>query len=136
MANTVVLSDATYELVQGYFTVGDLGLQSLQGLSVPIQVYQVFGESDAQHRFEVVTRRGLTPFVGREVETALLSERWQHTMQGMGQVVIISGEAGIGKTRLVQVLKERLARDAYTLLECRCSPYHHHSALLPVRRPV
>ncbi len=110
----------------------DLGLQSLQDFSVPIRVYQVFGENDAQHRFEVVTRRGLTPFVGREVETAILSERWQHAMQGMGQVVVISGEAGIGKTRLVQVLKERLARDAYTLLECRCSPYHHHSALYPL----
>ena len=132
MANTVVLSDATYELVQGYFTVEDLGLQSLQGLSAPIRVYQVLGESDTRNRFEVANRRGLTPFVGREVEVALLSERWQHAVHGRGQVVVISGEAGIGKTRLVQVLKEHLARDVYTLLECRCSPYHHHSAFYPL----
>ncbi len=131
MANTAVLSAATYELVQGYFAMEDLGPQSLKGLSASIRVYRVIQESGAQHRFEVVTRRGLTPFVGCEAEAALLSERWQHAIQGMGHVMVISGEAGIGKTRLVQVLKEHLAHDTYTLLECRCSPYHHQSALYP-----
>ncbi len=129
--NTIVLSAATYELVQGYFAMEDLGPQSLKGLSSPIRVYQVIRESGAQHRFEVAIRRGLTPFVGCEAEAALLNERWQHAMQGMGHAMLISGEAGIGKTRLVQVLKERLAQEPYILLECRCSPYHRHSALYP-----
>jgi class 3 adenylate cyclase/DNA-binding winged helix-turn-helix (wHTH) protein/predicted ATPase len=130
--DTVVISAATHALVQGYFTTTDLGVQTLRGVARPVQVYQVHHESGAQHRFEVARRRGLTPFVGRETEVAVLGERWQQVREGMGQVVVISGEAGIGKSRLVQSLYERIAHEPHMRLECRCSPYHQHSAFYPL----
>jgi TOMM system kinase/cyclase fusion protein len=129
---SVVISAATHALVQGYFTTSDLGPQALKGVASPVSVYQVLQESGAQHRFEVARRRGLTPFVGRETEVAVLGERWQQAREGMGQVVVISGEAGIGKSRLVQSLHERLSNEPHVRLECRCSPYHQHSAFYPI----
>jgi predicted ATPase len=119
-------------LVQGYFTMRDLGAQALKGVASPVQVYQVLQESGAQHRFEVARRRGLTPFVGRETEVTVLGERWQRARESMGQVVVISGEAGIGKSRLVHILYERVASEPHVHLECRCSPYHQHSAFYPI----
>jgi TOMM system kinase/cyclase fusion protein len=130
--NTVVMSASTYQLVQGYFTVEDLGLHTLRGVAAPVQAYQVLQASGVQHRFEVMATHGLTPFVGRDAEIALLSERWRHVLDGMGQVVMLSGEAGIGKSRLVQMLKERVAHEPYTLMEYRCSPYYQHSAFYPI----
>ena len=130
--NTVVISAATYQLVHGYFTVEDLGLHAVKGVTAPVQAYQVLQESGVQHRFEVATVHGLTPFVGRDAEVTLLGERWRHVIDGMGQVVLLSGEAGIGKSRLVQILKERVAREPHTLMEYRCSPYHQHSAFYPI----
>jgi TOMM system kinase/cyclase fusion protein len=130
--NTVVMSAATYQLVRGYFTVADLGPHTLKGVAAPVQAYQVLQESGVQHRFEVATMYGLTPFVGRDAEVTLLDERWRHVKDGMGQVVVLSGEAGIGKSRLVQTLKERVAHEPHTLMEYRCSPYYQHSAFYPV----
>lgn len=129
---SVVISGATHALVQGYFTMSELGAQALKGVASPVQVYQVLQESGAQHRFEVARRRGLTPFVGRETEVTVLGERWQRARERMGQVVLISGEAGIGKSRLVQILYERVASEPHIRLECRCSPYHQHSAFYPI----
>ena len=129
---SVVISGTTHALVQDYFTTSDLGAQTLRGVARPVQVYQVHQASGVQHRFEVARRRGLTPFVGRETEMALLGERWQQVREGMGQVMVISGEAGIGKSRLVQSLYERLANESHVRLECRCSPYHQHSAFYPI----
>jgi predicted ATPase len=95
-------------------------------------VYQVLQASGVQSRFEVYAARGLTPLVGREPEVGLLVERWARVKAGMGQVVVLEGEAGIGKSRLVQVLKDHVAKDAHTLLECRVLPYQQHTALYPV----
>src|SRR5215813_531364 len=106
--DTVVLSAATARLVAGLFVCQDLGPQTLKGLSTQLSVYQVVGESEAQSRFEVAVRSGLTPLVGREHEVGLLQERWTQAKQGEGQVVLLSGEPGIGKSRLVQVVKERV----------------------------
>jgi class 3 adenylate cyclase len=102
--NTVVISDATSRLVQGYFTCQDLGTHALKGLETPVHVSQVLGESVAQSRLDVAGATGLTPLVGREVEVTLLRERWAQSCDGLGQVVVLSGEAGIGKSRLVRVL--------------------------------
>src|SRR4029453_1594452 len=132
MPNTVVMSAATYQLVRGYFAVADLGPHALKGVAAPVQAYQVLQESGLQHRFEVATMHGLTPFVGRDAEVTLLDERWRHVRDGMGQVVLLSGEAGIGKSRLVQMLKERVAPEPHTLMEYRCSPYYEHSAFYPI----
>ena len=130
--NTIVISAATYQLVQGYFIVEDLGPHTLKGVAAPVRAYQVLQESGVQHRFEVATIHGLTPFVGRDAEVTLLDERWRHVREGMGQVVLLSGEAGIGKSRLVQMLKERVAHEPHTLMEYRCSPYYEHSAFYPI----
>src|SRR5215510_12386635 len=130
--DTVVVSDATWRLVQGYFAGQDLGLLSLKGVETSVQVYRVLGPSGAQSRLDVVSPRGLTPLVGREAEVALLRERWAQSRDGLGQVVLLSGEAGIGKSRLVMALKEQVAGEPHTRWECRCSSYFQDSALYPL----
>src|SRR6266446_3225122 len=131
-ANTVAISEATYRLVQGYFTCEALGAQALRGVAAPLNVYRVLTASGAQNRLDIVSARGLTPLVGREQEAGLLLERWAQVKDGLGQVVLLSGEGGIGKSRLVQVLKDHLAGAPHARLECRCSSYHTNSALYPV----
>jgi class 3 adenylate cyclase/predicted ATPase len=130
--DTVVISAATHRLVQGYFTAADLGPQTLKGVAAPMPVYHILGASPAQSRLEVAAPTGLTPLVGRESEVALLLERWAQSQAGLGQVVLLSGEAGIGKSRLVEVLRERALSQGATRLVFRCSPYHQQSALFPV----
>jgi predicted ATPase len=130
--DTVVVSDATYRLVQGYFTGHNLGPQILKGMATPVLAYRVLGASGAQSRLEVVSPSDLTPLVGREAEVTLLRERWAQVQDGLGQAVVLSGEAGIGKSRLVMGLKEHVAGAPHTLLECRCSPYFQGSALYPI----
>jgi predicted ATPase len=95
-------------------------------------VYRVVGESGVQSRLEAASRKGLTPLVGREQEVGLLLERWAQVKDGMGQVVILSGEAGIGKSRLLQVVKEAIASTAHTRWECRSSPYYQNTTLYPI----
>src|SRR5499426_821365 len=121
--DTVVVSEATWRLVQGYFAGQDLGLLPLKGVETPVQVYRVLGPSGAQSRLDVVSPRGLTPLVGREAEVALLRERWAQARDGLGQVVLLGGEAGIGKSRLVQVLHEHIVAEPHTRLEWRCLSY-------------
>src|SRR6185295_8002696 len=100
--------------------------------ATPLSVYRVLGESAAQSRFEVAVEAGLTPLVGREEELGLLRRRWEQAKAGEGQVVLLSGEPGIGKSRLVQTLKEHVTAEGATRIEFRCSPYHQNSALYPV----
>ena len=95
--DTVVISETTHRLVQGYFRCDDLGSPSLKGVETPMCVYRVVGESAAQSRLDVAGSTGLTPLVGREHEVGLLQERWAQSRDGLGQVVLLSGEAGIGK---------------------------------------
>jgi class 3 adenylate cyclase/predicted ATPase len=130
--NTVVISAATQRLVQGLFACQDLGLHMLRGVVTPMQVFHVLRESEAQSRLDVAVNRGLTPLVGREHEVRLLLERWAQVKDGHGQVVLLSGEAGIGKSRLVEVVKERVAGELHTRFEWRGSPYHQQSPLYPV----
>jgi class 3 adenylate cyclase len=102
--NTIAVSEATLRLVQGYFDCQDIGAQTLRGVAAPLHVYRALQESGARGRLDVAVTRGLTPLVGRESEVALLLERWEQVKAGHGQVVLLSGEAGIGKSRLVQTL--------------------------------
>src|SRR5262249_7806673 len=105
---------------------------TLRGVATPVPVYRILGESGVQTRLDAVAPTRLTPLVGREEETALLQRRWEQAKAGQGQVVLISGEAGIGKSRLVQVLKDRLADEPHARVEWRGSSYHQQSALYPV----
>jgi class 3 adenylate cyclase/DNA-binding winged helix-turn-helix (wHTH) protein/tetratricopeptide (TPR) repeat protein len=130
--NTLVISAATYQLIAGYFTCEALGEQPLRGLAQPLRVYRVVGSSGVQSRLEVAAAHGLTLLVGRAPEVELLLERWARVKAGMGQVVILAGEAGIGKSRLVQVLKEHVAGEGHAWLECRGLPDYQHTALYPV----
>jgi class 3 adenylate cyclase/predicted ATPase len=130
--DTVVISAATHQLIQGYFLLHDCGTQTLRGVATPLRVYRVLGESGVQSRLDIAATRGLTPLVGREHEVGVLLECWAQVKEGMGHVVLVSGEAGIGKSRLVQVLKDRVAHTVHTRMECRCVPQYQHSALHPV----
>ncbi len=131
--NTLVISAATLQLLGGFFTYQSLGTSLLKGLAQPIEVYQVLHESMARSRLEAAGSTGLTPLVGREQEVALLRERWAQVKEGLGQVVLLSGEAGIGKSRLVQVLKEQVASEPQAwLTPCQCSPYYQNTALYPL----
>jgi class 3 adenylate cyclase/predicted ATPase len=129
---TVVISAPTYRLIAGLFNCQDLGLQTIKGIATPVQVYRVQDESGVRSRLEVATTTGLTPLVGREQESGLLWQRWGQAKAGAGQVVWLSGEPGIGKSRLVQVLKENTGAEGATRIEFRCSPYYQNSALYPV----
>jgi TOMM system kinase/cyclase fusion protein len=131
--NTVVISAATFPLLGGFFACQPLGTRPVKGLAQPLAVYRVLYESMARSRLEAAGSTSLTPLVGREQELGLLRERWAQVKDGMGQVVLLSGEAGIGKSRLVQVLAEEVAAESQAWLTlCQCSPYHQHSALYPV----
>ena len=130
--DTVVISAATARLVEGFFTWHALGAQDLKGLPQPLQVYRVLHARGTQTRLDVAATRGLTPLVGRDAEVTLLLERWTQVKEGRGQVIVLSGEAGIGKSRLVQVLKEHVADTPHTRWECRCSPYYQHTTLYPL----
>jgi class 3 adenylate cyclase/predicted ATPase len=130
--DTMVMSAATYRLVEGLFDCDALGPQTLKGISAPLAVYRVVEESDIQSRFDATVRAGLTPLVGREEELGLLHVRWERAKAGHGQVILLSGEPGIGKSRLVQALKEQVLTEGATRIEFRCSPYHQNSAFHPI----
>jgi predicted ATPase/class 3 adenylate cyclase len=130
--NTVVISADTYRLVQGYFECQALGIQALRGVAEPVAVYRILQDSGARGRLDVAVTRGLTPLVGRESEVTLLLERWEQVKAGHGQVVLLSGDAGIGKSRLVQMLKEHVANEPHVRWECRSVPYYQNTALYPL----
>lgn len=128
----VVISEATMQLVAGYFDCKALEGAVHSGAPEAQLVYEVRGESALKTRLEVESAYGLTPFVGREAEVALLQERWTYVQEGMGQVVLLLGEPGMGKSRLLQGLREQVASELPEALECRCSPYHQNTALYPL----
>ena len=130
--NTVVISGRTRRLVGGAFDVEDLGVHAIKGLAEPMQVYGVRGESVAESRFEAATATGLTPLVGREEELQLLRRRWEQAKGGEGQVVLLCGEPGIGKSRMVQTVRECVASEPHIRLRYQCSPYYLNSAFYPI----
>ena len=130
--NSVIVGPGTHELTAGQFEYDDLGTHELKGISAPIGAWRVIAPAAAESRFEAAHRSGITPLVGRENEIGLLLERWDQAKEGDGQVVLLSGEAGIGKSRITEALRERTAPDAPMRLSYQCSPHHSNSALYPI----
>src|SRR5215471_11641842 len=130
--NTIAISAATYRLVQGFFDCQAWGEHTLRGVSQPLNVYRILGESGVYSRLDLVSTRGLTPLVGREQEVGLLLERWEQVKTGHGHVVLLTGEAGIGKSRLVQRLKDHVTNEPHVRWECRSAEYYQNTALFPL----
>ena len=129
--DTVVIDTGTRRLTGGLFDYADLGTVTAKGFAEPLQAWRVLGESAVASRFEAL-RTGATSLVGREEELALLLRSWEQARSGEGRVVLLSGEPGIGKSRLVAALEEKLAAEPLSKQRCFCSPYHANSALFPI----
>ncbi|ETX03988.1 MAG: hypothetical protein ETSY2_31390, partial [Candidatus Entotheonella gemina] len=130
--NTVVMSLVTSRLVDGYFICQPMGSYFLDELGQSVGVYQVLCESEAQSRIDIGAMTQFTPFIGREQEVGFLRERWEQVKSGRGQAVLLSGEAGIGKSRQIYMLQDHIAAEPHTRIECRCSPYYRHHPFFPV----
>jgi len=131
--NTVVIGDTTHQLVEGFFKCEALGASILRGISQPVNIYQVSGEIPAQSRLDIASESGLTPLIGREREVELLKQGWAQALATNGQALLIQGEAGIGKSRCVQLIQEHVeSHPDAVILEGRCSPYYQNSPLYPI----
>jgi class 3 adenylate cyclase len=130
--NMVVIAESTRRLLGNLFELQDLGVRDLKGVSGPVQTWAALRASSVASRFEALHASGLTDLVGREEECELLLRRWSRAKTGEGQVVLLSGEPGIGKSRLTAALLERLEPEPHTRLQYFCSPQHTDSALFPI----
>jgi class 3 adenylate cyclase/tetratricopeptide (TPR) repeat protein len=128
----VVVAERTRVLAGEAFKYEEPEQRKLKGFPDPMKLWRVLGPSGAESRFEALHGRWLTPMVGREHEIALLMERWRQAKEGEGQVVLVSSEAGIGKSRITEVLRERVMADQHLRIRLQCSPYHTNSALYPI----
>src|SRR5262247_1816397 len=130
-AGTVVVAASTRRLLGDLFRLRDLGWHEVKGIAEPVAAWAVEGVSASESRFEAVRSARLTDFIGREDELDFLLERKRVAWKGEGQIVLISGEPGIGKSRLAAALAERIVGEPHTRLRYQCSPYHINSALRP-----
>ena len=133
---TVAIAPSTRKLIGAAFECQDLGQRTLAGVSKPIRVWRVLRPSPTASRFDAMRSAALTPLIGREEELAILTRCWGLARQGKGQIVLLTGEPGIGKSRLVQVLLERIAAEPHTHLGYQCSPFHIHSAFHPIAAQI
>jgi AAA ATPase domain len=129
--NMVVIAESTRKLLGNLFEFEDLGANDLKGIEGPVRAWAALRPSSVESRFEALHASGLTELVGREEELELLLRRWSRAKTSEGQVVLLSGEAGIGKSRLTASLMERLVSEPHTRLRYFCSPQHTDSALYP-----
>ena len=130
--NSVVIAESTRKLVGNLFELEDLGAQDLKGIAGPVRAWAALRPSSVESRFEALHTSGVTELVGREEELEMLLRRWSKAKSGEGQVVLLSGEPGIGKSRLTAALLERLATEPHTRLRYFCSPQHTDSAFYPI----
>ena len=130
--NTIVIAEDTRKLLGNLFEFTDLGPQDLKGIAGPVHAFAVLRASSVESRFEAMHAGGISPLVGREEELEMLLRRWARAKSADGQVVLLAGEAGIGKSRLTAALLESLAGEPHTRLRYFCSPQHTDSALYPI----
>ncbi len=130
--NMVVVAEGTRKLLGNLFELEDLGAKDLKGIAGPVRAWAALRPAPVESRFEAFHATNLTALVGREEELELLLRRWSRAKSGEGQVLLLSGEAGIGKSRLTAALMERLASEPHTRLRTFCSPQHTDSAFYPI----
>ncbi len=133
-AGQVVVGETTRRLIGEAFELDDGGTRELKGFEAPVPVWRVVGARATESRFAAAHAGRLTAFVGREHEIGLLLERWERAKRGEGQVMLLSGEAGIGKSRITQSLREAVAAEPHTRLRYQCAPYYASTALYPFIR--
>ena len=127
----IVISESTQRLLVAFSNSAHAGEHELKGFARPVPAWRVCGEAAVESRFAAIRTGGL-PLIGRAHEMGLLRERWQLARQGEGQIVTLIGEAGIGKSRMIEALQEELAGETHARINLQCSPYHSDSALYPV----
>ena len=132
-ADCILVSESTQKLLGGFFELTHTGDHELKGFARPVPAWQVCGEASVESRFAAIRAGGL-PLIGRAHEMGLMRERWHLARQGEGQIVTVTGEAGIGKSRTIEALQQELAGEAHARVNLQCSPYHSDSALYPVIR--
>jgi class 3 adenylate cyclase len=134
-SQAVVITGATHRLTAGYYDCEGLGVQQIRGTPEPQEIFRVIGEGAARNRIDVAAPKGLTPLVGRDTELALLIDLWEQAEEGMGQIVCVIGEAGLGKSRLVHEIKQHVIEergpDEQPVVEWRCSPFFQNTGLNP-----
>ena len=130
--DSVVIAESTRKLLGNLFELQDLAVRDLKGIAAPQRAWAALRPRTVESRFEALHASGLTALVGREEELELLLRRWSQAKTGQGQVVLLSGEAGIGKSRLTAALLERLAAEPHSRLRYFCSPQHTDSAFYPI----
>jgi class 3 adenylate cyclase/tetratricopeptide (TPR) repeat protein len=128
----ILISESTQKLLGGLFELTHTGEHDLKGFARPVPAWQVCGEASVESRFAAIRTGGSLPLIGRAHEMGLMCERWQLARQGEGQIVTVTGEAGIGKSRAIEALQEELAAEPHVRVNLQCSPYHSDSALYPV----
>ena len=133
--NNILISDATRRLVGDVFKLEELKLGRLKGGNKPVTIWRVIGEKEVTSRF-AAHAVSFTNFVGRDQEVALLTDRWHQAVQGEGQVLVLLGEAGIGKSRIVEAFRQLVSNESHTTVRYQCSPYHIDSALHPIIRQL
>jgi class 3 adenylate cyclase len=134
--NSLVISPVTHRLVGGLFDYRDIGRHILKGFPDAVHVRQVLRPSKVESRFEAQHQAGTSPLLGREEELELLLRRWEEAKRGEGRIVLLTGEPGIGKSRVARALRDRLISDPHTLVSYFCSPHHQGSALYPQIRQL
>jgi len=128
----VLIGPTTYQLTADFFEYSFLGEHAIKGFNEPISIWKAVRESPTESRFAAAHAAAAGPIVGRERELAFLYDAWQRATRGDGHVVLLVGEAGMGKSRLLEALAERVREEPHRLLRCQCSPYHRNSALFPI----
>jgi class 3 adenylate cyclase/predicted ATPase len=130
--NSVLISASTRLLISEAFDLQDLGVQDLKGITKPVQVYRVLAAKSIASRFETAHGDSLSPLIGRSIELSLFLDRWQKVKEAEGQVILLSGIPGVGKSRLIHELKSSIQRESHFLLNYQCSSYHAQSAFFPI----
>ena len=133
---SVVIAESTRRLLGGAFELTPLGPQTLKGFDSPVPAWTVLREAENVSRFEASRSQGMTLLVGREHEVALLLDRWRDASEGEGQVVLLSGEAGIGKSRILAALSQRISDETHVRMRYQCSPHHVNDAFYPITSQI